>query len=287
MTREHFAFGPVDSRRMGSIDQAKGNTGLLIISGGNEIRSGAHSGMARLAHSLAVSGFPVMRFDRAGIGDSSGENTGFLGSQSDIEAALKEFRQRCPNVQQFVIFGNCDAATAAVLFHSALGCTALILANPWTIENPGGKLAKNLPPPAAVRARYWQKLSDPRALWELLTGKLDYRMLIRGLLHAASPADVGSQLASEFCRAALAFEGPITILLAEKDNTAVEFLTHWKSAAFAKLRVKPGVNLQVCNTSSHGFAKPEDHVWLNDVIVAKLQIIANEEGRRAVSTQHT
>ncbi len=287
MKRDHFAFGAADIRRMGTIDHAAGNTGLLIISGGNEIRSGAHSGMARLAHSVAVSGFPVMRYDRAGIGDSSGENHGFLGSQSDVHAALLEFRRRCPQLQRFVVFGNCDAATSAVLFHAGLDLAALILANPWTIENPGGTAAQSLPPPAAVRARYWQKLTDGRAIWALLTGKLDFGKLIRGLLHAVSPADEGGQLTSDFARSALAFQGPISILLAEKDNTALAFMADWKSAVFSKLRAKTSIELRICDTSSHGFARPADHIWLTEAIVATLQQIDKEEGRRAVSTQHT
>ena len=50
-----------------SLDEAPGTTGLLIISGGNEVRSGAHRGMATLAQRVAAAGYPVFRFDRRGV----------------------------------------------------------------------------------------------------------------------------------------------------------------------------------------------------------------------------
>ena len=51
--------------------------GLLLVTGGNEVRSGAFSGQAQLAARIARKGFPVFRFDRRGVGDSDGENKGF------------------------------------------------------------------------------------------------------------------------------------------------------------------------------------------------------------------
>src|SRR3546814_6776173 len=68
------------------------DTGLLIVAGGNELRSGAHRGMAKLAARLARDGFPVFRFDRRGVGDSEGENGGFLSSGPDIAEAVAAFQ---------------------------------------------------------------------------------------------------------------------------------------------------------------------------------------------------
>ena len=48
--------------------------GLLILSGGNEIKIGAHRGMAKLARDVSANGYSAFRFDRRGIGDSEGEN---------------------------------------------------------------------------------------------------------------------------------------------------------------------------------------------------------------------
>ncbi len=53
---------------IGSLDAAEGTIGVLIVAGGNEIRAGAHRGMASLARALAAAGVPAFRFDRRGGG---------------------------------------------------------------------------------------------------------------------------------------------------------------------------------------------------------------------------
>ena len=95
----------------GTLDEGVSTTGLLIVSGGNEIRIGAHRGMTELAQKIASSGYAVFRFDRRGVGDSDGENNGFGSSEPDIGAALAAFRTACPHINRVVAFGNCDAAT--------------------------------------------------------------------------------------------------------------------------------------------------------------------------------
>ena len=128
-----------------TLDEAPGATGLLIVSGGNEIRIGAHRGMAKLAADVAGTGYPVFRFDRRGIGDSEGDNGGFLSSAPDIAAAVATFRAQCPALARIVAFGNCDAASALVI-HRIDGIDALVLANPWVIE-----AKDDMPAPAAIK----------------------------------------------------------------------------------------------------------------------------------------
>ncbi|WP_430634646.1 hypothetical protein [Sphingomonas hankookensis] len=130
----------------GTLDGAPGTTGLLIVSGGNELRIGAHRGMAMLAAAIAAAGHPVLRFDRRGIGDSTGSNGGFLSSGPDIAAAAAALRDHA-GVTRMVAFGNCDAATALALFHGPAGIDRLVLANPWIVE-PSGDLP---PPPRSAR----------------------------------------------------------------------------------------------------------------------------------------
>jgi hypothetical protein len=91
--RRLIAFPCAGETLAGTLDEAAGTTGLLIVSGGNEIRIGAHRGMAMLAGRVADElGAPVFRYDRRGIGDSTGENRGFESSAEDLAAALAAFR---------------------------------------------------------------------------------------------------------------------------------------------------------------------------------------------------
>ena len=113
--RRLIAFPCAGDTLIGTLDAAPGTTGLLIVSGGNEIRCGSHRGMALLAQSMSAAGHPVFRFDRRGVGDSSGDNAGFLGSADDIAAAAATFRAEMPGMRRLVGFGLCDGATALAL----------------------------------------------------------------------------------------------------------------------------------------------------------------------------
>lgn len=246
-----------------TLDSAAGTTGLLIVSGGNEIRCGAHRGMAMLAARIAAAGYPVLRFDRRGIGDSEGENGGFESSRADIVAALAAFRRACPEMKQIVAFGNCDAASALAL-HQPLDVDALVLANPWTIEEQGNDETPALPPASAIRARYWQRLKDPASLGRLLRGEIDLGKLGRGMAKlglGGAPASRES-LGRRVVAAIAATPKPVTILLASGDRTAQTFAEHWNGTVAA-------VSVHELNSASHSFAG-DDAGWLQAALLTAL-----------------
>jgi exosortase A-associated hydrolase 1 len=257
MTRRHVAFTCEGARLAGTLDEAGGATGLLIVTGGNETRAGAFSGQAQLAARIAAAGHPVFRFDRRGVGDSAGENRGFRESAADIAAALAELRAHCPALTRVVGFGNCDAASALMLAGGA-GFDALVLANPWTIE--GDDVT---PPPAAVRARYADKLRDPKELMRLLSGKVSLVKLARGISHALRPAAPPSSLAQELKAGLARFSGPVTILLAGRDRTAQAFEAAWD-------RTDPRIARLA--DASHAFVEPDAREWLLQRVSAALGV---------------
>ncbi|MBD3728561.1 MAG: hydrolase 1, exosortase A system-associated [Sphingomonadales bacterium] len=241
----------------GTLDTGPLASGLLYVSGGNEIRSGAFSGQARLAAKIARAGFPVFRFDRRGIGDSDGENRGFRKSRRDIEAALEAFRAMKPQMSRVVAFGNCDAASALMLAGGA-GCDALVLSNPWTIEDDGD----DTPPPAAVRSRYLEKLKNPREVMRLLTGGVDLRKLAKGLGQAAKGNSAPSSLAQEMAAGLAEFSGPVRILLATADRTAQVFESAWDGSDERIAR---------CPGATHAYSEPAAMDWLEKQLLAALR----------------
>ncbi len=261
--REVIGFDCDGDRLVGTLDHAEGRTGLLIVSGGNEIRIGAHRGMARLAQRVAAAGYPVMRYDRRGIGDSEGDNRGFRESAEDIAAAAQTFRQALP-VERIVGFGNCDAATALALFHQRAGIDALLLANSWVIEGDN-----DLPPPAAIRARYAERLRDPRQWLRLARGGVNIGKLVRGLKNSAQPPSKDNPLADDMAKALKSSNAPTTILLAERDNTAIAFREAFEKSGFASVRAQ--ANVAVRETASHSFAREGDADWLFDRVIEALQ----------------
>lgn len=242
--RKIVDFACAGETLVGSLDAAEGPTGLLIVSGGNEIRAGAHRGMAMLAARLAAEGTPVFRFDRRGVGDSSGANTGYSGARTDMEAGVAAFRHHAPRVKRIVGFGNCDGATALLLFGGKID--RLVLANPWLRDETDG-----LPSAEAIRARYAERLRDPGAWARALTGGVSFLKLASGLGKLATsgaPADSGvEQQVFETLRA----RPDTTVLISTGDATGITFL-----AAAERRNFFQGIEL--IDTDSHSFAREGD-----------------------------
>ena len=247
MSRHHLAFHCSGLNLAGTLDNAPGTSGLLIVTGGQEPRAGAFGWQSRLAAEVAKAGFPVFRFDRRGIGDSDGEDRGYLKSRKDIAAALQSFRALAPQMSRVVGFGNCDAATALAIAGGA-GCDRLVLSNPWTLADHDDAL----PPASAVRSRYLGKLVDPSEIWRLLTGGVDFRKLKNGLKQASSIGTTTSPLTEEMKAGPEAFSGQIRFLLAENDRTAQIFAEHWG----------PDERIHLCSGSGHSYAEPHAREWL-------------------------
>ena len=252
------------------VDRADSQTGLLIVSGGNEIRCGAYAGQAAMAAHFAALGYPVFRYDRRGIGDSEGNNGGFETSADDIAAAVAAFCDAAPHMTRIVAFGNCDAASALALFHDGLGLGALVLANPWVIEAAATGDAPTQPNAAAIRSRYWARIKNPRSLIDLLTGKINLKKLLGGLA-SASRSDVVTGLAKRIADALVQAPMPVHLLIARRDTTAMTFMSAWHDAAFKAVRERANVRMEICDTASHSFADSEAKAWLLDQIGRALE----------------
>lgn len=262
MSRLPLTFGCGNLTLAGTLDTAPGTAGLLIVSGGNEIRSGAFGGQAVLAATIARAGFPVFRFDRRGIGDSEGENRGFRKSAKDISCALDAFRAMVPQLSRVVAFGNCDAASALMLAGGA-GCDGLVLSNPWTIEqDEQGSEADATPPPAAIRARYLEKLKNPREVMRLASGGVNLSKLARGITQALRPPPPPSSLAQDMAAGLAGFSGELRILLATADRTAQVFEAAWD-------RSDP--RIRRCEGAGHAYVEPAHRDWLAAQILASLR----------------
>jgi len=250
--RSLITFPCAGEMLIGTLDVAPGRIGLLIVSGGNEIRCGAHRGMALLAAHVAAAGYPVFRYDRRGIGDSTGENQGYLSACDDLVAATATFRARAPQLATILAYGNCDAASTLALHGHAAGIDRLLLANPWTIEE-----VDDLPPAAAIRATYRERLTSPKAWAKLLTGRIDLAKAIKGLRKAS--AKTPQTLATQIVAAIEGWGNAAKVILATGDATA--------QAYRAAARHLPARTIA---TASHSFAREEDQRQLRDAVLATL-----------------
>jgi len=260
MTRRHFTFDCEGSRLVGTIDGDEGaSSGLLLVTGGNEVRSGAFAGQAQLAARLAEKGFAVMRFDRRGVVDSEGGNGEFRSSGPDIAAALKAFREQCPSLTRVVGSGNCDGASALMLAGGA-DCNALVLSNPWTFEGTADDEQES--PPEVVRDHYRKRLTDPAAIKRLLTGQVSLGKLFGSLLGALRPSAPPSSLAQDIANGVKDFGGDISILIAARDRTGKAFLAGWDMA---------DPRIATCPDATHAYVEPHAREWLEARLVEALK----------------
>lgn len=229
-----------------TLDAADGDTGLLMVTGGSQTRVGSHRMYERLAAALAERGVSCFRFDRRGVGDSDGEDPGFLGSGPDMAAAAAAFRQHRPGLARLLGFGLCDGATALALHGGDAGLDGLILVNPWLVEAESGA-----PPPAAIRRRYREQLTSLSGWKRLLTGAISYRKLVQGLARIAAPAEAGlaQAMAAALDRSGL----QVSLVLARGDATAIAAQAEWDAPRFATVRARAGAPIHI-DSYSHTFA---------------------------------
>ncbi len=194
--------------------------GVLIVVGGPQYRAGSHRQFTLLARSLAAQGIPAMRFDYRGMGDSEGAMRNFESVDEDLRAALDAFFAQVPGMSEVVLWGLCDAASAAALYAAGDARVAgLVLLNPWVRTESGE--AK-----ATLKHYYRARLLDA-ALWKkVATFNFDYRAAVgsfRRLLGSAAKAAPSGALPDRMHDGLGRFGGKVMVILSGADLTAQEF----------------------------------------------------------------
>ncbi|MDP2809100.1 MAG: hydrolase 1, exosortase A system-associated [Rhodocyclaceae bacterium] len=200
--------------------------GIVVVVGGPQTRVGSHRQFVLLSRALAAAGYPTLRFDYRGMGDSTGEQRDFEAVTPDIGAAIDALRSACPSVGGIVLWGLCDAAAASLLYWDETRdkrIAGLCLLNPWVRSE--ATLAKT-----QVKHYYGQRLLQKEFWMKLLSGRLHIGSAVKGFfgkLQQAS-AKVGNSLGFQerMARALREFPGRVLLILSGNDYTAKEFLEY-------------------------------------------------------------
>ena len=229
--------------------------GVLVVVGGPQYRVGSHRQFVLMARELAAAGYPVLRFDYRGMGDSDGAVRTFEDVEADLQAATTVFQKAVPDLAGIVLWGLCDAASAIMMSASPPVVKGRVLVNPWARTEAGEARAY-------ARHYYLRRLLQ-RDFWNrLVSGALDVRrsvgQFIETLLRSMSPRG-GSNGASYIERmhaGALSFRSPTLLMLSGRDLTARAF--EMTCASDRRWR-------QAIRTGSHGRVRlaTADHTWSN------------------------
>jgi exosortase A-associated hydrolase 1 len=202
---------------------------VLIVVGGPQYRVGSHRQFVLMSRRLADAGYAVLRFDYRGMGDSTGSPRAFEVVDDDIRAAMDALSSELPGLRGAVIFGLCDAASAALMYCcSDARVRGLVLANPWVRTEAGQARTY-------VRHYYSQRLLT-RTFWtKVFSGRFRLRDSLRSFLSTirrllggtAAPSLEDSACYIDRMRAGLAgfsrLGRPVLLLMSERDLTAREF----------------------------------------------------------------
>jgi exosortase A-associated hydrolase 1 len=219
-----------------SLPEQAAARGVLIVVGGPQYRAGSHRQFTLLARYFAENGMPVLRFDYRGMGDSAGDVRDFEDVQEDIRHSMDAFLNSVPGLEEVVIWGLCDAASAALFYaHRDPRVRGLVLLNPWVRTDQG--IAK------AYLKHYYLNRIVSREFWnKVLCGRFNYVSAAKSALNlvrdatsktiAPSPANKAIDkntgnlppLPERMLDCLDRFNGNVLFILSGNDMTAQEFL---------------------------------------------------------------
>lgn len=232
---------------------------VIVIVGGPQYRVGSHRQFVLLSRTLAAAGYPVLRFDYRGMGDSTGHQRDFLQVTPDIAAAINALQRQLPAVTHVALWGLCDGASAALLYcHDTNDqrVAGLCLLNPW-VRSEASLARTHVKHYYADRLRqkeFWLKLLSGRVAVTAATGL--WRNL--ALVLRRSSQSNSNQTQPFQLRMALAwhrFDAGILLLLSGNDYTAQEFMDHAGADAYWKgLLERPNLARRDLPDADHTFS---------------------------------
>lgn len=238
--------------------------GVLVVVGGPQYRVGSHRQFVLLARRLAAEGYPVLRFDYRGRGDSAGPLRDFEDVADDIAAAL-DFLVASTGVERVVLWGLCDAASA-ILMHAGNSprIAGMVLLNPWVHSVATEARAR-------LKTYYGARLCNPEFWRKIVRLEVDWRDSLRSLFgylrggfgrRLASANAAGSDSETSFIERMLggwARSGaPSLLILSGDDITAAEFRELVKAdAAWREQAARNDVVVFEMPEANHTFARAE------------------------------
>ena len=259
-----------------ALPQAPSATGVVVVVGGPQYRVGSHRQFTLLARTLAAGGYPVLRFDYRGMGDSPGPQRDFLQVTEDIGRAIDALQQRVPQVTRVALWGLCDGASAALVYCQESGdsrVTGLCLLNPWVRSQASLARAhvKHYYTRRLRQKEFWIKLSSGKVATAALAGLWQNLRLSR----AGADRKAAQQLLpfqQRMARAWRAFGGSILLLLSGDDYTAKEFLEYTRmDGGWAGLLERPNVARHDLPGTDHTFSNATARAQVEELTLAWLR----------------
>jgi exosortase A-associated hydrolase 1 len=187
----------------------------------------------------------------------------------DLRAAIDQFFAAVPALEEVVIWGLCDGASAALFYagqdHRVSG---LVLLNPWARSEQG--MART-----TLKHYYRSRLADPQMWKKIVLLRFDYAAAVKSLF-----ALIGTVLTDKRADGAQAteavptfharmqtglarFKGKVLLVISGADLTAREFLDMANgSRKWQAMLAAPNVSRQTLAAADHTFSR---RAWRDQV----------------------
>ena len=248
-------------------------TGVVVVSGGPQYRVGSHRQSVLLGRHLARAGFPVLRFDYRGIGDSEGEFAGFEAVDDDIRSAVDCLVDNIDGLKRLALWGLCDGASAAAFYANRdTRIAGLVLVNPWvrTEATVAQAYIKNYYGGRLASSDFWRRLA--RLEVDLGGAARDIWRGLKGLSGLSGATETAEDLPGRVAHSLRRYEGRVLLILSAADLTAQEFDTVIvKSSTMRAWRRDPRVTLRRLEGANHTYSRVLWRDQLHDWTVAWLR----------------
>jgi len=209
------------------------------------------------------------------MGDSGGVYEGYQQSEPDIRAAVDALIAAQPEVDEVVLFGECESASG-ILFYAYKDprIKGIALVNPWvrTEEGRAQAIIKHYYVDRLMSRNFWRKVGSGKfSLRESLLSFFkvfgSYAQGRRNNAKTAAPSgqeDISAlPLPSKTAAGLRRFRGPVMILMSGRDLIAREFdeVTE-SSAAWRGLLDDPRITRHLLLDADHTFSRD---IWKDQV----------------------
>jgi alpha-beta hydrolase superfamily lysophospholipase len=249
------------------------HTAALLLNVGGNYRVGPNRLYVKMARELAARGFPALRLDLSGIGDSrdgAGAHTGSYYSRSaaaDVRAAIDALAAR--GCTRFYVMGVCSGSYAA--YQTALAdprVTGQVLMNSRLLELRDGADADTLQASMQMHykstAFYGRALLQPQVYRRLLRGEVDVRgiaarvrVLLQARLARAGRRLLGRSRRDESVLAStrrLGQRGTETLMVMGAEDDGRDYVEFHFGRQGSRLKGDPNFRMVVVEDCDHTFS---------------------------------
>jgi exosortase A-associated hydrolase 1 len=267
------------------------STIVIIITGGPQVRIGAHRLYVQLSRFLCEHNIATLRFDYEGMGDSEGDFVGFQYAEASIDTATNYLRQKFKGKSNFLFWSLCDGATAAVLYaaRNLEDVNGLILCNPLVLTEQG--LARS-----TIKHYYINRIFNKKFLSKLIRFEVDVKETFKSLWKYISDAYLRGEASPDMSSAVTwelpdvvfdslgSFEKPVGIILSANDIVASNFQDEMQKSEIMKMACKTNhITSCIINGADHTFTDPSAKEELFAVTLQMIrELTASDSRKRSV-----